>query len=522
MNKQGWIIAFAVAAVAAPTLAVAGPPRWCKGGTDAGGEDLRRLNSGGDAEDIVGEIAKVTCSSSSEIEPHRAEIDKARAAWGAKLGMTDADWNDALAYADSDHSFKADLSAKGLDKLTPVDQFKAIHDAFEDITDPLYVADALDARLTEAGRVAFVMWCMQDDNVARPLDGNVVKWAACQGDIDKLDLGKLASELRGDTAHDGAARMWIRLHAYELTKELKDYAAKKAKLLKKDDEYGKVFEAAKKAREDWAKTLGTNKELLALVESTDSGVLFHSRKLLDGCEAKTTDALAKAIATMPAKTFATMHDDREDPYKGFATGAGPRLAGNPLVHLAAIAYVECQPKSGTGDFLGEFIQRVPGWRGPRDAAIGAISNTQLKFDDTTTKPLDFPNLENRPYRRVGGNSGSAGGVVKSTKLAGDKLEVNLEKTTRTVDVCTKEHRGNTARIYWGSGRVEWDMICDASKPMQIENTWLNFTVNKKWQKLLRPGTVFSANYGADDTDVLAIWPSKTAKLPSWVLGAKLR
>ena len=518
MKSMGWMIAFVVAL--APQVAAAGVPGWCKGTSDAGEYDLKEL-SNSDASEVVGSIAKLSCSPSKELDAHRGEIDRARAAWGQKLGMGDADWADALAFAESDHSFKADFAGKGLDKLTPVDQFKTIHDAFEDVADPLYLADALDGRLTEAGRVAFLLWCVKNDSVARA-DGDVVKWAACQGDVDKLDIAKLGGELRGDTAHDGAARMWIRVHAYELTKELKEIAAKKAALIKKDDEYGKIFEVAKKARDDWQKTIGSDKDLLALVESVESGVLFHSRKLLDGCEAKTADALAKAVATVPAKTFTAMHDDREDPYKGFATGAGPKLANVPVVHLAAIAYVECQPKSGTGDFLGEFIQRIAGWRGPRDAAVGAISNTPFKFDDTAMKPLEFPNFENRPYRRTGGNSGSAGGVVKSTKVEGDKLKVNLEKTTRTVDVCLKEHRGNTARIYWGTGRVEWDMICDQSKPTQIDSTWIDFTVNKKWQKLLKPGTVFTANYGFPDADVLAIWPSKTAKLPTWVLGGAVK
>jgi hypothetical protein len=521
VTKQGCLIVIAFAAASVPHVASAGVPAWCKGSGDAGDEELKQMASS-DATEAVAAIAKASCTSGHDIDAHRKDVDAARAAWNKKLAMTDADWADAIAYADSDHAFKADLSGKGLDKLTPIDQFKAIHDAFEDVTDSLYIADALDARLTEAGRVAFLMWCAKDDNVARPLDGNVVKWAACQGDIDKLDLNKLGTELRGDTAHDGAARMWIRLHAYELAAELKNIATKKAALIKKDDEYGKVFDAAKKGRDDWQKTLGSNAKLLQLVEATDSGVLFHSRKLLDGCEAKTAEALATAVATVPAKSFTAMHDDREDPYKGFAAKAGPMLAGIPLVHMAAIAYVECQPKSGTGDFLGDFIQRLPGWRGPRDAAIGAIANTQFKFDDTSLPPLDFPNLENRPYRREGAAAGSAGGVLKTVKVAGDKLDVAIEKTTRTVEMCVKEHRGNTARIYWGSGRVEWDMVCDQSKPTQIDTTWSNFSINKSSQKVLKAGVVFSANYGTDNADVIATWPSKTATLPTWVLGATVK
>jgi hypothetical protein len=89
----------------------------------------------------------------------------------------------------------------------------------------------------------------------------------------------------------------------------------------------------------------------------------------------------------------------------------------------------------------------------------------------------------------------------------------------------KSHRGRPSRIVisGNTGRVEYDSICDKTAMVKHDMTWADFKVAKTSQQWLKPGVVFTVNYGVDKPDdILAIWPSKTAKLPSMLLGATLK
>jgi hypothetical protein len=52
--------------------------------------------------------------------------------------------------------------------------------------------------------------------------------------------------------------------------------------------------------------------------------------------------------------------------------------------------------------------------------------------------------------------------------------------------------------------------------------WAPFKINLRWEKLLKPGLVFSATNGDKDADVIAIWSGPNATAPSWMLGGKLK
>jgi hypothetical protein len=516
-------IVLSVLIVAAPAMAA--PASWCKTSFEVSSYDLGRLRSQ-DGQEVLPVLARAACSSSPEVEAHRAELEQARAEWGAAYGMEDADWADMVAFLGvTSFSFKPDFSTKSLADFTPIDQYAAIREPFEDngheISDALYIADALDGSLSQVGRLAFLEDCVRRGSFSFG-EPDPVEWALCQADIDAFDLKKLYEELRADKAHDAATRAWLRMRAHDLPAAVGEIAAKKAALVKKDSEYGKLFSVAAKAREAWRKEVGTNSALLALVGSTDSGRLFHSRKLLDGCEAKTADALGRAVATLPAKAFVGMHDDRENPYKGFAYRAGPLLARTPLVSLAAVAYIECRPNSGAADFLATAILGSPGARGPRSAALAAIMGETFTFDDTSKKGLQFRPLGGRPYNSSGGANGSAGGVVKSVKTAGSALTVALEKTTAKQWDCVKEHRGRLSRIR-NDGSLEYEIICDGTKLVMRDTTWGDFHLAAAWEKWLKPGVVFSStSKGGEPGDVIAIWPDKNASAPSMVLGARVR
>ena len=43
--------------------------------------------------------------------------------------------------------------------------------------------------------------------------------------------------------------------------------------------------------------------------------------------------------------------------------------------------------------------------------------------------------------------------------------------------------------------------------------WAPFEVNARYEKVLKPGQVFSTTYGEKDSDVLAIWSSPSAAAP---------
>jgi hypothetical protein len=494
------------------SAAAAGTPAWCGSASyDANSEDVRTVRMSKDIHDLVPAIANALCTPSADIDPHRAEIEAARQKLGPQLGMGDADWADAAAW----------LSTKDLAQLTPLDQYQAITSGFDNVADALYVTDVLDQHLTETGRLAFIDWCLKNDSVARA-DGDVSKWAVCWPDVEKLDAAKIFAEVRADAAHDGVAKMWLRFHVYDLPDAVKAVSDRKAALIKKDDVYQQVFDAAAKARGEWAKGVGANAKLLALALTMDGGAFFHSRKLLDGCQAKTEEALATAVSTIPGKSFAGMHDDREMMKKGFAESAAPLLVTTPAVNVAGIAYAECHPKTATADYLKAFLQNVPGARGPRNFALGTVMGETFTFDDMNAGKMQFPSFGSRPYARSGGTIMSSGGVVKSVKDDEKSLTVALEKTTMKQEDCVKEHHSNHFSRIRADGVIEYQMICDKTAIVTHDTTWTDFHINPAQAKLLKPGVVFSALYLGNLADVIAVWPSKTAKTPSIVLGGAIK
>src|SRR3569833_3953027 len=106
------------------------------------------------------------------------------------------------------------LQANTFATLSPIDQLGAITDGFDKVgSNPMYVADVLDANLSEVGRIGFLMTCAKEHSVTRE-DGGMALWAICQGDAAKLAAAKFATELRGDTGHSAADRMRVRFKLY--------------------------------------------------------------------------------------------------------------------------------------------------------------------------------------------------------------------------------------------------------------------------------------------------------------------
>jgi hypothetical protein len=523
------LVAAAVGAlVLAPQSAAAGVPAWCKDAAfGSEGYDLRDL-SGRDPSDVIITFAKASCAPTPEARAGAAEIEKARQAWSKKLHMIDADWADAVAYAKVDgRADKLTYSTKDLAAFTPLDQYKALTDGFDrsggngPFTEPFYIADALESRLSEAGRYGFIEECLKlGDRSVTSIPS--VTWALCQVDIERFDPVKLSEQLRGDTAHGGELRMAMRLRVLDLPARLKEQAAKVQQLLAKDEAYKKVFAVVAKARTEWAAGLGADTKLLALALALDGATFSQSRKAFEGCEDKTTAALTAEISKVPARTFAGMKDIRDDPYKGFAAGAGPALVKIPAVALAAVPFILCHVKSGTAEMLAAYLQETPGYRGPRTAAIAKVMLEKIALDDLNER-IEYPPFDARPYTRSHGTIGSAGGVIAKVQATGDVITVDLEKLLIKRVECIQSHTTKRISRITADGKVEYEEICDKTGVVTHDGTWGAFKIKKAFAPLLKKGVMFSSIGGQDTgADIIAIWPNKKAELPSLVLGAAVK
>lgn len=525
MRQYVLFCASALAWLAGPGSAHAELPSWCGKNTfETNSYDANSLKRS-EPDYIVRAIAKVLCSNSDEIKPHQAKAEELRKVWGSKLGMRDADWADAVAFIENhDGSYpKVELSSKNIAEFTPMDQWWAIHQGLksgEIEVKGVYAADMMHRNLSEVGRLAFLEFCLKErvEHSAMP------HHAMCAGDVAAWDAAKFATQLGGDAAHDGGTKMLLRLRALELGDNLKTYLADRDKLFKKDDAYKKMVEAANAARAEWEKGVGKNGALLDLMSTMDSASLAGSRKLFAGCEDKTQAALVAAISKLPAKAFAGMNDVRDDPFGGFAKKAGPVLVGNPEVNIAANAWAQCHRQSAIADFLMASLQEVPGFRGPRAAAYGALLNQKLEFDDVNATKPRYPSFyEDVPYTRRGGSLSSAGGVVDKVTKGKDSATVALQKTSAKRVDCVKSHRTNRVNRITSDGRLEYETICDKSAVVTYDTTWSDFKMNPAFVPLLKKGVVFSATSKDNGPhEVLAIWKDKNATTPISVLGAPVK
>jgi hypothetical protein len=480
---------------------------------------------------VLATFVAASCAPTPEVEANRAQIESARQAWTKRLGMVEADWSDVVAYvaAPGDDSIKIKASTDALSAATPMDQFAIIQKAGELTSgeyakiDRFYATDMFEASLSQLGRFAFLTTtCLDTDRTevnSAGLLGTEVPWAVCQADVDRFDLAKFLAEVRAETAHDGAARMKLRVAAFDLPKRIATHAAAVQQMLKRDDANKKLFEVAANARSEWSSGIGKNTKLLDLVLAMESARLAQSRKQLDGCGDKTAAALAEAVSTMPANALAGLHDERGSPVTGFASKAGLVLVRSPAVNLAAIAYVQCTPESGTSEFLRDSLGNGPALRGPRSAALSAIKGTKLVYDKVGAE-LRYPSIQ--PY---GGGypdgklaTTSWGGPIAKVVRKGDMLAVDLEKNLVKQEQCLKSHStGRVARVR-DDGSVEYERVCDKSGVVVLDETGKGLPVAATHASWLKPGVVFSAH----DTDVIAVWPSKTAKAPSMILGGAVK
>ncbi len=521
MNKM--IAASVVAVLCHVGTASAGVPGWCKEAQDAR-YDLKDLSST-EMGTVIATLALATCKPTSEASGSAAQIEAARQAWGKKLLMIDADWADAVAYANAGGRPEAlELSVKDLTAMTPIDQYIVISGA-RDHED--YYTDMFEPNLSEVGRLAFLDKCTASTDERR-----AATYAQCQGDIDAFDKAKLAAQLRSDP-HPRANKMALRLRAYGMTKQIAAHQdfVKKTFHAKDPSAYKQLWDAAAKGRARWTSTM-TDKSLLALVTKLDSATLYQSRKQFDGCEAPATAALEKAIREkVPASLFKDIPLDgtmdrqkleREFEYSkrvasSWAAAAAPRLASVPELMLASIAFIECdKTDQDIAEFLRQLFHEGPGFRGPRLAALDAMRREKIVLDDMNAK-IDVGSAR-QMFEDKYGTMSSSGGVVHSTKEENDKLTISFAPNTQMEDDCVKSHYTKRILGYNSDNSPRYELICDKIGKVKVDHSAESMVVDKKYKPLLKKGTQFS-RFGEV---VLAVWPTPKSTQPSHFLGVEVK
>ncbi len=521
MNKM--IAASVVAVLCHVGTASAGVPGWCKEAQDAR-YDLKDLSST-EMGTVIATLALATCKPTSEASGSAAQIEAARQAWGKKLLMIDADWADAVAYANAGGRPEAlELSVKDLTAMTPIDQYIVISGA-RDHED--YYTDMFEPNLSEVGRLAFLDKCTASTDERR-----AATYAQCQGDIDAFDKAKLAAQLRSDP-HPRANKMALRLRAYGMTKQIAAHQdfVKKTFHAKDPAAYKQLWDAAAKGRARWTSTM-TDKSLLALVTKLDSATLYQSRKQFDGCEAPATAALEKAIREkVPASLFKDIPLDgtmdrqkleREFEYSkrvasSWAAAAAPRLASVPELMLASIAFIECdKTDQDIAEFLRQLFHEGPGFRGPRLAALDAMRREKIVLDDMNAK-IDVGSAR-QMFEDKYGTMSSSGGVVHSTTEENDKLTISFAPNTQMEDDCVKSHYTKRILGYNSDNSPRYELICDKIGKVKVDHSAESMVVDKKYKPLLKKGTQFS-RFGEV---VLAVWPTPKSTQPSHFLGVEVK
>jgi len=522
--QHKWFVVVAGVALAWNSNARAGVPGWC----NQPGSSEYREEASKDARDNISSVVK-GCGPQAG-----AAWEKAYAAFSNQYSMNEQDWADAAEWVHAGNAPAVrDYEPKGttLAGLSPVDQYlvfahlrlaaaatrfgrtQSDHPGF----DALYMADALGQNLTEAGRLGLLVDCAGHDGFA-------VYWASCHEDLTKLDMAKLAAEIRGDKTQPPIVRAAVKVDAWTMLGVVKKADADYAELVKKDDAYKKLLDVATKGRAEWAKQLADKNELLALAQQLDSATYFQSKKQMAGCEEQARKLLSNAASAFPAKTFAGFNDrlDNDSSQKTFSDLAGPIFVADPQMNLAMNAYALCLPGTATGRWFGFWLGTIPGWRGPRNAAFSAITLSTFDLDDTREKAISKPRPPARPYASDWHMQMSWGGVAAKMKPEGDHVVVSQPKSSVVSEDCVKWHETNKIQGWDTAGRLVFQSVCDKYASVKHDTTPDDKKVSATTAASLKPGMRFEALNGAGGiSDVVATWP-KAGKYPDTLFGAKIK
>jgi hypothetical protein len=296
------------------------------------------------------------------------------------------------------------------------------------------------------------------------------------------------------------------------------------KLIASDPGYGKLFEIAAATRKEWEGRAQSDAALLALAAEMDDARATKSRKAFAGCEDKTWAAWKTAMATVPAKKFEGMRDDRENGKSFVDTAMGP-IVTNPSAYLASVAMLTCmtvgQERNAHHDILirllGDATQRWPGFRGPRTATQTAVLTAGIELDDRDAK-LEFPEVF-RPFDGGGGSrSGGGAGVIGSLKPNGKTTTVTFKKQMVKQVQCAEARRTNRITQIRPDGSLIYETVCVRNETVTVDKSDAPQQVNPRYLEGVKPGMFISI---IEDVAVAA-WAKPGTAAPSMVFGVALK
>jgi hypothetical protein len=429
--------------------------------------------------------------------------------------MTDADWRDAAEWAtfrahNPNVSPRVDYK-QAWSTLDPVEQFWRLDDLAHGGSglEAYYVADALGAKLTELGRLGFIDGCLRGNNI--------VDWAICNADLAAFDPKTASAEIR-TSKRTPVERFSVRVRMYDVVKQLPQHAAEVKQALGKDAAYAKVFQVADAARKGYR----PKPALVELAAVMDDARVTNSRKAFDGCSERAWQAWMSAVSAIPAKRFADMRDPDYEHGKDMTPLASKVLGavvGDPDGYLAAIALYTCEAgdkRVGLVRQLGETLERWPGYRGPRTAALSALLGAGIELDDRNAK-LDIPSVRRDWFARAGGGANAAG-TVKAVKRTGDTASIEFATKTQKIERCIAWHTTKRIVAIRGDGELVYEEICDNYGSVTLDKTPAAVTVKARYVDGLKPGMFASIEEDA----VTAAWAKPGDKLPAVIFGGAVK
>jgi hypothetical protein len=515
------VASFITLTVGGAAAARAATPAWCKAeGADKLNVygDVGKVHKETDAADALYTLVAAFCAPDADATAQARELAATRKRWSKRLHMTEADWVDAAAWAVTHHSDRNPSiyppEKTAWSKYGPIDQWAGVLRSTmgdsSQTSDPAYVADAFGAGLTEAGRLGYIMVCIQGERPA--------EWAMCADDIARFDAAKLSTELRGDTRRTAKERITVRLEAYQTVSKFPAHQARVKALLGKDPAYARLFSLAEATREEWNGRWKSDAELLAVTASMDDARVTRSRKAAEGCEETTWQAWKSVVSAMPAKKFAAI---RHEPGNSFTEQAMAVIVGQPQGYLAGMSLYNCARSSKSEDFLiralGEAMYRWPGFRGPRTATHTAIVTAGIELDDRDAQ-IEYPDVMRSWIARSSGSSGGGEGSIKSVKASGKTVTIQFVNIKKQQTVCIKGHHTRRITQIRSDGGLVYEYVCTKEKTETITVPQASpQTVNARYAAGIKPGM-----FVAVTEDVVTAAYAKGGKAPSMIAGVPVK
>ena len=180
------------------------------------------------------------------------------------------------------------------------------------------------------------------------------------------------------------------------------------------------------------------------------------------------------MASIPAKKFEGMHDDRANGNSFVDTAMGP-IISNPSVYLASVALTTCmtvgQDRGAKHDILirllGSAMERWPGFRGPRTATQTAIMTTGITLDDRDAK-LEYPGVHRSFGGGGGSRSGGGDGVIGQLKPSGKTVTVEFKKQMVKQVQCAQVKYTNRVTQIRPDGTLIYESTCVKNETVIVE------------------------------------------------------